>query len=195
MQLYTKEKNSATEIAKLLECSPTKVNYWLKKHKITKRTISESVYIYNNPTGDPFRCEKNSSSQDWFLYGLGLGLFWGEGNKMNKHSVRLGNTDPGLINMFLLFLKNNYNIDESKLRFGLQVFSDIEPIVAKSFWIKNLGVSASQFQKVVVTPSRAAGTYTRKNQHGVLTIYFSNTKLRDIIVHAVTELQSGKMPT
>jgi len=28
-----------------------------------------------------------------------------------------------------------------------------------------------------------------------LTIYFSNTKLRDIIVDAITELQNGNMPT
>lgn len=195
LQLYQEEKRSANEIAKILSCSPTKVNYWLKKHSIKKRTISESLYIHSNPNGDPFVIKQQTSDRDWFLYGLGLGLFWGEGNKVNKNSVRLGNTDPGLIKMFLLFLRSSYNIDESKLRFGLQVFSDIDSEVAKKFWCNQLGVSAAQFQKVIVTPSRGRGSYVRKNQQGVLTIYFSNTKLRDIIVHAVTELQNNQLPT
>ena len=30
---------------------------------------------------------------------------------------------------------------------------------------------------------------------GVLTIYFSNTKLRDIIMAAIAELRKGNMPT
>ena len=195
LELYIVEKKSANQIAQILQCSATKVNYWLTKYSIPKRSISESVYIKSNPNGDPFKKSINNSSTDWFLYGLGLGLFWGEGNKMNKNSVRLGNTDPGLIKFFLMFLRHCYQIDLEKLRFGLQVFSDVDPKIAKNFWVKELAVSKSQFQKVVVTQNRAVGTYRHKNKYGVLTIYFSNTKLRDTIVDAITELQNGKMPT
>ncbi len=194
-KLYAEDQQSANQIAKKLDCSPTKVNYWLAKHSIQKRSISDSVYIKSNPTGDPFIEFKRKSNADWFIYGLGLGLFWGEGNKVNKNSIRLGNTDPGLIKMFLMFLKHCYNIDEHKLRFGLQIFSDVDPQVAKKFWVTELGVPESSFQKIVVTPSRSAGTYRYKNQEGVLTIYFSNTKLRGIIVDAITELQNDRLPT
>ena len=194
-KMYIEEKKSANQIAQKLHCSPTKVNYWLARHVIEKRSISDSVYIKNNPNGDPYIECKKESNKDWFLYGLGLGLFWGEGNKVNKNSIRLGNTDPGMIKMFLHFLNHCYKIDECRLRFGLQIFSDVDPQVAKDFWVRELRVSESLFQKVVVTPSRSNGTYRNKNQYGVLTIYFSNTKLRDIIVGAITELQNSKLPT
>lgn len=124
-----------------------------------------------------------------FLYGLGLGLYWGEGTKSNTNSVRLGNTDPKLIKTFLKFLKLCFQIDENKLRFGLQVFSDMNPNRALHFWVKELGLKQSQFQKVIVTPARSIGTYRQKTQHGVLTVYFNNKKLRNLIVGEIEKMQ------
>ncbi len=187
---YVTFGHSLHEIALGLGCSDNKVAYWLQKHNIPKRTISEAIYLQNNPSGDPFRFNKPSNYKDWFLYGIGLGLFWGEGNKVNKHSVRLGNTDPALIRVFLDFLVKIYRIDESKLRFGLQIFSDTSPDMAKKYWIDQLKVNDKQFQKVVVTKTNKKGTYRNKNKYGVLTIYFSNIKLRDNIISAITKLQT-----
>jgi len=193
--LYETKLKSANEIAQVLGCSTTKVNYWLNKYNIKKRDIGAAVYIKSNPDGDPFLYKHPQTTEEYFLYGLGLGLFWGEGNKVNKSSVRLGNTDPELIRYFLRFLREIFLIKEEKLRFGLQVFSDVDPEVAKHYWVKKLAVSKQQFQKVVVTPQRGIGTYTKKNKYGVLTVYFSNTKLRGIIVDAITELQNDRLPT
>ena len=192
---YRDNKYSTSKIAKKLKCSPNKVTYWLQKHNIKKRTISEAVYAQSNPNGDPFEVQCPSTNRDWFLLGLGLGLYWGEGTKSNRHSVRLGNTDPKLILMFLKFLDSAYKINKSKLHFGLQIFSDMNPEEALRFWMEELVVSRSQFQKVIVTPSRGEGTYRKKTQHGVLTIYFNNKKLRDIIVGAIQELQNEAKPS
>ncbi len=186
---YLGKKKSVSQIAIELKCSQNKVTYWLQKYNIRKRTISEGVYLRSNPAGNPFTYSRPRSEQDWFLYGLGLGLFWGEGNKVNKNSVRLGNTDPDLIKTFLLFLKRTYKVDENKLRFGLQIFNDIKPNEALIFWSKKLRVPKSQFQKVVITKSFKKGTYRKKSEYGVLTVYFSNTKLRDIITSAIAELR------
>ena len=49
-----------------------------------------------------------------------------------------------------------------------------------------------QFQNVVVTKSVKRGTYQKKSRYGVVTVYFSNIKLRDIIVSAIKELQVQK---
>ena len=97
IQQYIREQKSVRNIAKSLSCSENKVNYWLKKYNIPKRTISEAVYLKSNPEGDPFTFKCPRDKDEWFLYGLGLGLFWGEGYIMNKTSVRLGNCDPALI--------------------------------------------------------------------------------------------------
>ncbi|MEX2369297.1 MAG: hypothetical protein WD552_02825 [Candidatus Paceibacterota bacterium] len=185
--LYQKEKLSSKEIAKEFRCSVSKVNYWLEKHGIQKRSISEAIYVKNNPNGDPFSKPVVKSKEDAFLYGLGLGLYWGEGTKSSKHAVRLGNTDPELIKSFMHFLKKIYNIDERKLQFGLQIFSDMKKSDALKFWVEYLDVSPDQFYKVIITPSRGLGSYNKKIQHGVLTVHFNNIKLRDIVCEALSD--------
>ena len=187
---YIKNGKSVSEIARGLSCSENKISYWLAKHDVRKRSISEAVYLKNNPKGDPFEFKAPKSAEEWFLYGLGLGLFWGEGNKANTQSVRLGNTDPDLIKVFLEFLESIFSIKTTRLRFGLQVFSDMDPDKAKNFWMKKLNIKTNQFQKVVVTKPFKKGTYRRKTRHGVLTVYFSNTKLRDSIGFAIEELRT-----
>ena len=122
------------------------------------------------------------------LYGLGLGLYWGEGNKKNLNSVRLGNTDPKLIKKFLEFLETVYFIDKRRLRFGLQIFNDMDSRRVLLFWQKELGISSSRFYKVTVTPTRGIGTYREKTKYGVLSIYFHNKKLRDVICSEIEKL-------
>ncbi len=180
---------SVMDIARRYGCSANKINYWMRVYGIKKRSISEAVYLKKNPNGDPFTFVQPKSSQDWFLFGLGLGLYWGEGNKKNKLSVRLGNTDPDLVRKFIEFLKKTYQVDSSRIRFGLQIFSDMSPRKALIFWSKYLRVPHSQFGKVIVTPARSVGTYREKTQHGVLTVYFSNKKLRDVLYRQIELLR------
>ncbi|MBP6924174.1 MAG: hypothetical protein KBB78_01255 [Candidatus Pacebacteria bacterium] len=188
-QKYIKKLFSVSVIAKELNCSESKVTYWIQKHGLKKRTISEAQYVKRNPEGDPFIFKSPQTEGEWFLYGLALGLYWGEGNKKSKTAVRIGNTDPDLLRYFLDFLIQMYRVDVSRLRYGLQIFTDIDPEKAKMFWCVKLNVSPMSFQKIIVTPSVKRGTYTQKSEYGVLTIHFSNTKIRDTIVDAIEALR------
>lgn len=182
--LYVKKKRSSSEIAKLYRCSEHRINYWLKKYNIQKRNIGDAMYIKYNPDGDPFLVKTPKTMDDAKLMGIGLGLYWGEGNKKNKNSIRLGNTNPKIIGKFVEFLIRIFGIKKEKLRFGLQVFSDISPNEALCFWLKELrefDINKEQFFKVTVTPSRSIGTYREKSKFGVLTVHFANTKLKKII--------------
>ena len=183
-KLYVSSRMSSAEIAKIFNCSERAVNYWLTRYEVKKRSISEAVYLKNNPNGDPFKIRTIKTVQDAKLLGLGLGLYWGEGNKKSKNSVRLGNTDPKLIKNFLEFLMRICGIDKKKLRFGLQVFSDMNTDQTLRFWLKELrgyGINRNQFFKVTVTPSRSLGTYKEKSKFGVMTVHFCNTKLKNLI--------------
>ena len=183
-KLYVNNKKSSAEIAKIFNCSERAVNYWLTRYEVKKRSISEAVYLKNNPNGDPFKIRTIKTVQDAKLLGLGLGLYWGEGNKKSKNSVRLGNTDPKLIKKFLEFLMRICGIEKKKLRFGLQVFSDMNTDQTLRFWLKELrgyGINRNQFFKVTVTPSRSLGTYKEKSKFGVMTVHFCNTKLKNLI--------------
>lgn len=152
-QLYLDNKKSVSYIANKYECSQNKVNYWLQKYGIPKRSISDAVYQQLNPNGDPFKLRTPSTEEEWFLYGMGLGLYWGEGNKMNNHAVRLGNTDPDLLRTFLEFLNVFFSIDLNRLHFGLQIFTDIDSKVAKEYWCKKLSLRSEQFQKIIISQS------------------------------------------
>ncbi len=139
--------------------------------------------------GDPFLIKKPKTSDEFFLWGLGLGLYWGEGNKRNQMAIRLGNTDPDLVRIFLKFLEDLYGVHEMKFKFGLQIFNDMDPQKALRFWVKKLGVSPKQFGKVIVTPARGVGNYREKTKHGVLSVCVSNRKLRDLIVGEIERIR------
>ncbi len=182
--LYLGKNKSTNEIAQILKVSERKVHYWLHKYNIPKRSISEAIYVKHNPQGDPFHIKSIKTVEDSKLLGFGLGLYWGEGNKRNPNSIRLGNTNPSLIRKFLEFLIVILGINKNKLRFGLQIFSDIDPQGALNYWMNELEtfkIKRNQFHKVIVTPSSVVGTYKEKSKYGVLTVYFCNIKLKKIL--------------
>lgn len=186
--LYLYDKKSGHDIARILHCSDGKINYWLEKYSIPKRSISDAIYTKCNPNGDPFVPQIPKTSEEAFLFGLGLGLYWGEGTKKSLSQVRLGNTDPYLVRSFILFLREAYNIDESRLHFGLQIFTDMDQKKEEKFWQKFLNVDTKQFYKTTNTRSGSLGTYRTKSTHGVLTVYFNNKKLRDLLINEIEKL-------
>ncbi len=170
------------EIGDVLGYSLHTVSYWMKKHGISTRSRSEAIYAKRNPDGDPFSFKLPGAFEEIRLLGIGIGLYWGEGNKVDPNSIRLGNTDPELIRLFIEFLVVIFKIKREKLKFGLQVFSDIDPDSALDFWTKKLNIQRSQVNKPVVTISGSLGTYRKKSQYGVLTVMCHNKKLRDLLI-------------
>ena len=181
-ELYVKRRKSMQQIANELDFSLHKVAYWMEKYKISRRTRSDAMYVKNNPDGDPFKFHEPRNIEEAILFGLGLGLYWGEGTKSNPHSIRLGNTDPRLICKFIEFLIRFFEIEKNDLRFGLQIFSDIDPNHAIDFWIRELAIHKNQINNPVVTKSGSLGTYHKKSQYGVLTVMYHNMKLRDAVI-------------
>jgi hypothetical protein len=194
-KMYVKERKSMKAISVKLRCSVHKVQYWLAAYEIPRRSISDAIYQWHNPKGDPFRFDPPRTIEDQILFGIGIGLYWGEGTKANRTSVRLGNTDPALLEIFLKFLVRFFGVQKGDFRFGLQLFTDIDQKEALDFWSKRLKIHRRQFFKVTITPSGSIGTYRRKSRYGVLTIYYSNYKLRDALVELLKQngYISGKM--
>ncbi len=182
VDLYLRKGKSMQDIATALDCSLHKVKYWIDKHNIKTRNISEAIYLMNNPDGDPFEFKKPKNIEEAKLFGLGLGLYWGEGTKANKNSVRLGNTDYKLIEKFMDFMIKFFNLERKDFKFGLQIFTDIKIKEAMDFWTKKLNIDSSQFSKPIVTISGSIGTYRKKSLYGVLTVMYHNKKLRDLLI-------------
>ncbi len=182
-QLYLKEKLSVSQIAKKLNRSISGINYWIEIYKIKKRTISEAIYSRHNPKGDPFVFVKPKNQKESELFGLGIGLYWGEGTKANKNTVRIGNSDVNIIKVFIKFLKIFFGVSKEKLKFQLHLFDDLNISDAEKYWLENLFINKNQLYKTIVTKSGSLGTYKHKNKYGVITLYYGNTKLRNILVN------------
>lgn len=180
---YLAERKSVSEIAQEFGCSENGINYWIHKFGIKKRSISEAIYIKHNPKGDPFKFIFPRNINEAKLFGLGLGLYWGEGTKANKNSVRIGNSDPLLLKRFIEFLVKFFCIKRDDLKFHLHTFSDIDLTEAQEYWMKQLDIKKEQFYKPLVTQSGKIGNCRKKSKYGVLTLYYGNTKLKNILIN------------
>lgn len=173
---------SMKEIADKVNKTPSAIVYYFIKHKIPRRSRSEATYIKRNQNGNPFKIKKKLTKKENELKGMGAGLYWGEGCRRNFKGVRLGNTDPKLIKKFIEFLQKICGVKKEKLRFQLQVFSDINHKKALGFWTKELDISPKQFTKtIVISLSRKKGTYKKKSKYGVLIVGCYNIKLKKAI--------------
>lgn len=187
---YLVKKLSSAEIAKKCNCSAHKINYWLDVYKIQKRTISEASYQKNNPKGDPFFFTPPKNFKDIFLFGVGLGLYWGEGTKRGLNALRLSNSDPDLVKKYIDFLVDIYHIKKSKLRFQLQIHDDLNNDKLVFFWRKHLLVKESQFYKSTMLVRRGRGVYREKMKYGVIIVIFNNIKLKNLICSHIANISS-----
>lgn len=76
-------------------------------------------------------------SEELFLYGLGIGIYWGEGEKISKHSRRVANTDPIVIKTFISFLTCICQVEKGKLSYSIVCFNDCLSNQSKRVLVKN----------------------------------------------------------
>ncbi|MBU1289969.1 hypothetical protein KKG85_01875 [Patescibacteria group bacterium] len=179
---------SMQEISEKMDWGYKKVVYWMSKYGILRRTRSEATYVKKNPNGDPFKIKQKLSLREKELKSMGLGLYWGEGDKSDYSSVRLGNTDSRLIKKFIEFLIQICGVKKEKLKYELQIFNDADQQKAIKFWMKELGIRKDDFTQIINHPPRGDGTYRNKNQTGVLIVYCHNKKLKKEIIKMLEQV-------
>lgn len=81
-------------------------------------------------------------------------LYWGEGT---KSELRLSNTDPNLIRIFVRGLLNFFGINRNKLRANIRIYSDLDKEKCLRFWSKVSGLSIEQFTNVTILEGKKKG--------------------------------------
>ena len=76
----------------------------------------------------------------------GLFLYWAEGSKTKTFSIALTNTNPAMLILFIKWLEF-FNVQKSKLKIHLHLYSDMNIKRQINFWSKKLSVTISQFRK------------------------------------------------
>ena len=168
---------SLAEIAKELNCSIHKVSYWMEKHKIPRRSINDALYLKYNKI-ERYRILPPKTRDDYFLLGLGLGIYWGEGNKASKHAIRVTNCDPKLLISFLHFLRQICGVSPKQVSYSIVCSSELNMNTVRRYWSKQLKISPEKFGKITRIVPRGSGTYKRKCKYGVCSVSFGNIKLK-----------------
>ena len=101
-------------------------------------------------------------------------LYWCEGGKASG-GIIFGNSDPTMIKTFLSFMRQCYQLDETKFRGTVQCRADQDPESLQAYWTEITGIPSNKFLRAKIDP-RTIGKPTLKTWYkGVLRIdYFSS---------------------
>lgn len=173
--------NSIQDIANTTGFSTRKIRGVLIKNGVERRSQSEANYVKANPDGDPFKIRKKLTPEEEHLKAMALGLFLTEGSLKHKHSVRFSNSNPGIVKIFLKFLKVICGVPSNKIKTSLIVYPDVQIEKCSEYWSKFLDLSLKQFTKTTVLKSRVNNGSKKHSEVGTATIYVHNSKLLAII--------------
>ena len=179
--LYNRERLSMTQIAQRVGCTPGKVAYWMRRYGLARRDVSEAIYQWYNPAGDPFAVRAVETPEARELFCLAIGLYIGEGKKKTHGEVAIANTNPQVIRTFMRFLQEICGVEPSQMVAGINVYDDVDLEQVQGYWEAVTGLPRAQFHKPVVRRSRG-GTHLEKSAYGTVTVGFYSTKLQAIIL-------------
>lgn len=88
------------------------------------------------------------------LFLMGVVMYWAEGSKQKPHNVsqpvHFANTDPYMVNLFLRWLRESLNIDDSRIYANLYVHAQhkrrLEAI--RNYWISITTLNEENFGKI-----------------------------------------------
>lgn len=166
---------SAANIAARLKLTLSQVYRSLSKQNIQRRVPKEQAKIRFASKPLSFNYKRPQSLKGKLLEISALMLYLGEGAKTG-FTVDFANSDPRLLKLFMLYLKNICQVRGSRLRFYLYCFSNQKPHTLISFWSKQLHVKRKLFTKPYVRKV-SSNNRTRAMKHGVLHIRYSDKKL------------------
>lgn len=98
------------------------------------------------------------------LFVAGIMLYWGEGDSKPANPLRLSNSDPRMISVYVEFLKDILRIPAEKIRIGLILYPDLSDESCRAFWAKTARLRQGNFVKTQVIYGRHP---TKRLEHGV----------------------------
>jgi hypothetical protein len=114
------------------------------------------------------------------LFLAGLMLYWSEGDNKEKSSmVRLGNTDPRMIKLFIHFALTICKVEKNRVRPTLILYPDIDEIRCKNFWSNFIKIPQEQFYKTQYIQGRHP---SKRLENGICTVMVGNMALKTKIL-------------
>lgn len=174
--LYQKKRLHMREVAERLGVSLHAVVYFMRRQGILRRSFSEINQERFEKKTPSFRVRTNLSRRARELQIAGAMLYWGEGYQSEKGSiVDFTNSDPGMVKVFLSFLRSSYDFDAKKLKAFLYCYADQNAKRLTRVWSRITGVPLRQFTKPYVHKNPTNNG--KKMRYGVIHIRYGDKKL------------------
>jgi transposase-like protein len=128
------------------------------REKIRETASAELSEIFDN----------GITNRDLFI--AGLMLYWGEGSKTGNMAV-FANSNPTMIKVYVNWLRQCLQVDESNLRAIVYCYPDTNIEYAESYWSQITNIPIEQFYKAQVDERNNKSSDNRgKLEHGTLNI-------------------------
>lgn len=188
-KLYWDGRRSVPEIAKSAGMNPQALYELMRKHKISRRSRSESNYVTNKDKPQ-FQLRRDLTPEQERLRIAGLMLYWAEGAK-RYHTVDFANSDPEMIQLFLRFLREVCGVAESRLRALLYVYEGQDAEEIRRYWSRLTQISEVQFIKSYISKFRIDRARQRVLPCGVFHVRYNDKRLLQQIFSWIQEESSS----
>jgi hypothetical protein len=191
---------SVKEIARLVGVAPSSVSLWVRDIALTAdqlESLRERNPAYNGQLRGAcgnaerwrerrraFQAEgREMARTGGWLFVAGAMLYWAEGDKGHRNSARISNSDPEVLKLFMLFVRECLVVPEDRLRVTCNLFADHleRQGEIEQFWLDQLAVSHAHLCKSVVN---TYSKYSQKKRRGKLP--YGTTR---VSVHSVRATQ------
>lgn len=206
-----KEGRSYNSIRKELNVSKSTLSYWFqyldwskeirnKNAKETEKISTDRIILMNEArrkqSSQKHEEMKKEAAEEFEKYKNspvfigGLMLYLGEGNKsMNDGHIKICNTDPFVLKIFMKFLIMFCGINVEKMRFWLLCYPDNDIEKCLNWWSESIKLNRNQFYKTQVIQGRHK---EKKLLYGVGNIMITSAFLKTKVLKWI-ELMSSHL--
>jgi transcriptional regulator with XRE-family HTH domain len=205
---------SVREIERRLGVSRSSVSLWVRDVPLTEEQIAE---LHRRSATSPgqlagaaanaalgrvrrrsYQTEgRNRAREGDRLHLAGCMLFWAEGDK-HRNGVRLTNSDPDLLRLFVTFLRRSYDADPSRIAVTCNLFADhlARQREIEDFWLRTLDLPRFCLRKSIVNVYSKYSQKKRRNKlpYGTCKVAYSDTAVAQSIYGAIQEYAGFERP-
>ncbi len=200
IQLRQKGK-SYNYICKELNIPKSTVSGWLSdlkwsqeiKNNLTKKALyiaKKRLLLINKERTEKWRKWRQQFKEEAIaefpklknnnLFVAGIMLYWAEGDNSEKSRVvRLTNTDPRMIKLFINFTQKICRVPKNEIKMTLILYPDLNDNTCKNYWSSFLDIPLEQFYKTQFIKGRHP---TKRLVNGICMIKIGGSGLKEKII-------------
>jgi hypothetical protein len=214
-QLRREEARSIKEIAAIVGASVSSVSIWVRDIELTasqRADLQRRNPAFNRQL-EAWRANTERARERRLRYqhegralarqndaghAAGAMLYWGEGDKGNKNTARISNSDPEVVRFFLGFLRRYFTVSDERIRVTCNLFADhVErQWQIEQFWLDTLELPRSCLRRSTVNVYSKHSQKKRRNKlpYGTCRLAVHDTRIVQSIFGSIQEYGGFERP-